>query len=139
MAKSGRYSAQRMKVEGNITTDKTVEVHDCGTIFIMNSAGGNLTVTMPSAADAGAGWWCRVIRSDNNNDVNINVSTNMADDAASNAGVGGGAGGSDCMETIAGDFGLDADGSKGDHVEMYTDGEQWFCLAFSGATTGINV
>ena len=139
MAKSGRYSAQRMKVEGNITTDKTVEVHDCGTIFIMNSAGGNLTVTMPSAADAGAGWWCRVIRSDNNNDVNINVSTNMADDAASNAGVGGGAGGSDGMETITGDFILAADGSAGSMAELYSDGTQWYTLAFSDSGNGITV
>jgi hypothetical protein len=139
MSKLGRYSAQRMKVETGLTSDKTVEVHDCGTIFVMNTSGGNLTITMPSATKAGAGWWCKVIRSDSNNILSINVSTNMANDAASLAGVGGGAGGDDGMETIIGDFAFSADSSKGAFAELYTDGVQWYCFALDGATTGITV
>ena len=33
MAKSGRYSADRKKIEV-LTAAKTVEVHDCGTVFM---------------------------------------------------------------------------------------------------------
>ena len=57
MAKLGRYSAQRRKVEA-LTEAKTVEVHDCGTEFTLGTAGG-FAVVLPDASAAGAGWWCR--------------------------------------------------------------------------------
>ena len=139
MAKLGRYSAGRIKVQGNIMADKAVSVSECGTLFVMNTSGGNLTLTLPSAVDAGNGWWCKVVRSDNNNILNINVSTNMADDAASLAGVGGGAGGSDGMETIVGNFAFTANSSKGAFAEIYSDGVQWYAFALDGHITGISV
>jgi hypothetical protein len=135
MSKLGRYAAQRRKVE--ITAeDKTAAVSDCGTVFIMTGA---KTVTMPSAVAAGSGWWCRIVQGSSANSVSINVSTNMADDAASLAGVGGGAGASDGMETIAGDFVLTNNGSKGSFAELYSDGVQWYCFALSDSGNGITV
>ena len=135
MSKLGRYSAQRRKVEA-VSADKTVELHDCGTIFVGT---GTLTVTLPDATVAGEGWWCRVVKATNASVLTVNVSTNMADDAASNAGVGGGAGGSDGMETIVGNFILAADGSAGSMAEVYSDGTQWYTLAFSDSGNGITV
>ena len=60
MAKSGRYSADRKKVENLTAATKTVEVHDCGTIFVLNRAAG-VALTLPSLNAAGNGWWCKVI------------------------------------------------------------------------------
>ena len=60
MAKSGRYSADRKKVENITAATKTVEVHDCGTIFVLNRSGG-IALTLPSLASAGNGWWCKVV------------------------------------------------------------------------------
>jgi len=67
MAKLGRYSADRKKVE-SITASKQLEVHDCGTLMMLNAAAG-CTVTLPSVADAGEGWWVRFV-------VGTNVSSN---------------------------------------------------------------
>jgi len=44
----------------SLAAAKSVEAHDCGTTFGLNLAGG-FTVTLPTVAQAGAGWWCRFI------------------------------------------------------------------------------
>ena len=59
MAKSGRYSADRKKVE-SLTASKSLEAHDCGSLMMFNAAAG-LTVTLPPVSKAGPGWWCRFI------------------------------------------------------------------------------
>jgi hypothetical protein len=59
MSKLGRYSAQRRKVE-SITASKSLVAADCGSLLMLNAAAG-LTVTLPSIADAGKGWWCKFI------------------------------------------------------------------------------
>ena len=59
MSKLGRYSADRKKVQ-SLTAAYTVTQADCGTIFMLNLAAG-FTVTLPSVATAGKGWWCKFI------------------------------------------------------------------------------
>ena len=64
MAKLGRYSAQRRKVEAidasAAAASKTVEVADCGTLFAIDAT-DDVTVTMPAIAAAGNGWWCEFL------------------------------------------------------------------------------
>ena len=62
-----RYSANRIKVE-SITESKQLEVHDCGTLLLLDAAAG-CTVTLPSVAEAGKGWWVRFV-------ISTNVSSN---------------------------------------------------------------
>ena len=62
MSKLGRYSADRKKVEA-LTAAKTVLASDCGTLFTLGTAGG-FTVSLPDAATAGKGWWCKFILTD---------------------------------------------------------------------------
>ena len=50
MAKLGRYSADRKKIQ-SLTGAHTVTVPECGTIFVLNLAGGG-TVTLPNASAA---------------------------------------------------------------------------------------
>jgi len=76
MAKLGRYSANRIKVQEK-TADYTVEVNDCGTLFVINPT-ADTTLTLPSAAAAGKGWWIEVMVDEEDGgtvdkDVNINV------------------------------------------------------------------
>ena len=59
MAKLGRYSADRKKIQ-ELTATYTVKVADCGTVFLLNSATEFVT-TLPAAASAGNGWWCKFI------------------------------------------------------------------------------
>ena len=59
MAKLGRYSADRKKIQ-ELTAAYTVKVADCGTIFLLNSA-TEFATTLPAVAAAGNGWWCKFI------------------------------------------------------------------------------
>jgi len=67
MSKLGRYSADRKKVE-SITGDLSLTAADCGTLMVLNAAAG-CTVTLPSVAEAGKGWWVRFV-------VGTNISSN---------------------------------------------------------------
>jgi hypothetical protein len=62
MAKLGRYSADRKKIEA-ITADKTVEVSDCGTVFSVDASSA-VELTLPTVAAAGKGWWIKVVTTD---------------------------------------------------------------------------
>jgi hypothetical protein len=80
MAKLGRYSANRIKIE-ELTASKTLEVVDCGTLFLVNPT-ADTTLTLPSAFDAGPGWWIDVMLdeqdtsdSDRTTDQNVNIAT----------------------------------------------------------------
>lgn len=55
MSKLGRYSAQRRKVEV-LGGTKTLTKADCGTMFTVGATVG--AITLPTVAEAGAGWWC---------------------------------------------------------------------------------
>lgn len=83
MAKLGRYSAQRRKVEAIDASggdaSKTVEVHDCGTLFAIDAT-NNVTITMPSIASAGNGWWCEfLLKTAVGNTKNVVINLSSAD------------------------------------------------------------
>jgi len=78
MAKLGRYSANRIKVE-SITESKQLEVHDCGTLLLLDAAAG-CTVTLPSVADAGKGWWVRLVVSTNCSSNTIVITEKTSED-----------------------------------------------------------
>ena len=61
MAKSGFSVSQRRKVQ-NITGADAVAITaaDCGTMFVITDNGPH-TITLPTVADAGNGWHCRVV------------------------------------------------------------------------------
>ena len=63
MAKIGRYSADRKKIEQLTTTAKNITVADCGTIFMLDgqSLSADVTHTLPHPGDAGNGWWCKFL------------------------------------------------------------------------------
>jgi len=76
MAKLGRYSANRIKIQEKVASF-TVEVNDCGTLFVINPT-ADTTVTLPAPAAAGKGWWIEVMVDEEDGgtvdkDVNINV------------------------------------------------------------------
>jgi hypothetical protein len=77
MSKKGNYAANRIKIE-ELTASKTVSVGDCGTLFVVNPT-ANTTLTLPSPADAGAGWWCEVmVDEEDGGKVDLNVSIDMS-------------------------------------------------------------
>jgi hypothetical protein len=135
MAKLGRYSADRKKVE-SLTADKTVEVSDCGTIFVLNLAAGGIDVTLPAVADAGQGWWIKVlcgttvtgtanhtIVEDTGSDTDILITqineleTDTTEDGPSSTG----------HTTITFNNGSTPKMTKGDFVEIVCDGTNFYC------------
>ena len=80
MAKLGRYSADRKKIKA-LTASHTATVAECGTIFTA-VGDAEIVLTLPSIADAGKGWWCKLIKAGAQGGGQfIGVSTH-ADDAA---------------------------------------------------------
>ena len=71
MAKSGRAFADRKKIEA-VSAAKTIEVHDCGTIFSVTET---CTLTLPTVANAGKGWWCKVVCVDASKTVTVSVNS----------------------------------------------------------------
>lgn len=140
MSKNGRYSAQRRKVE-TLTATHTVQVADCGTEFLLNSA-TEFATTLPNAVDAGQGWWCRftvkaapasasytVLATSGDGD-NIHGVVVSAEDAAGSGDSTGGTG-TDVI-TFA-----DGKAKQGDWVEIWTDGTDWYVTGAATEQDGI--
>ena len=132
MAKLGRYSADRKKIEA-LTAAKTVEVPDCGTVFTLGTAAG-FAVVLPDAADCGNGWWCKFVvkvapdggdytidasSGDGNNLHGVAVTSEHDQGTAAHTN-------STAVDQIA----LKDGKSKiGDQVELVTDGSLWYVVA----------
>jgi len=115
MSKLGRYSANRIKIQEK-TASFTVEVNDCGTLFVIDPAADTL-VTMPTAAACGKGWWVEVMVDEEDGDVvdsNVNISFTTSSKVTGllAAGDGGGAsiGGSAAHDFIVFDAGQSTSG-----------------------------
>ena len=126
MAKLGRYAAQRQKIE-SITASKTVTVADCGTNFIVDSAGATV-LTLPSAAAAGAGWWIRVVLSDEPA-TSVAVTAN----AGELKGLVVAADGKDQSDSNA-TYTIDNSGNVGDWLEILCDGSSMYIFGNIEAT-----
>ena len=94
MAKLGRYAANRIKIQEK-TADYTIQVAECGTLFVVNPT-ADTTLTLPAAATAGKGWWVEVMIDEEDGgtvdkDVNINVADGTFFTGLLSASDGGGA------------------------------------------------
>ena len=129
MSKLGRYSADRKKVE-SITGDLSLTAADCGTLMVLNIASG-CTVTLPSVAEAGKGWWVRFVIGTNvsSNTVIITEKTSADTDVLR--------GGINELEVDTNDDGPSTDGATtitiangtdtvGDFVEFICDGTNFY-------------
>ena len=147
MSKLGRYSADRKKIESVTATTKTVEVADCGTIFMMDAASSATPFTLPLASDAGKGWWCKFVVGVDHNDCDHVIQINSSDSdnvhvnqysvLAQNeeAGVVGTNTATGSTSTAVKKLTLEGSQSEiGDQYEFITDGTLWLATAHtSGA------
>jgi hypothetical protein len=133
MAKLGRYSADRKKVE-NLTADKTAEVADCGTLFTVVGDTA-ITVTLPAIAQAGNGWWCKFLKTGATGGDAVNVTASA--DAGSMMGV---AVTELTLDSLSGDdLAIAADAEPGSQVELVCDGSNWHVLAHASGSSAITV
>ena len=144
MAKLGRYSADRKKIQ-EITGSKVIKVSECGTLFMLNVGTSNASnIDLPDPGEAGKGWWCKFIVATESTAQSA-ITIRCLDTAGSAQ--------NDKFSTIefiaadaAGEAVVDSDtmqiaaaAIKGVQVEVVTDGVQWYALAFSSADAGIVV
>ena len=133
MAKLGRYAAQRRKVE--VAATKTVTKADCGTMFTCGAA--TATLTLPTVAEAGAGWWAEFWVNNNTaattitspgTDLMYGFAQVQADDTTYQiAAVAAGG------ETIV----LTTSAVLGDYVRIWCDGTNYFWEGQSQILNGI--
>ena len=134
MSKLGRYSAQRRKVE--VAATKTVTKADCGTMFTCGAA--TATMTLPTVAEAGAGWWAEFWVNDNTaattivspgTDLMYGFAIVGVDNQATFEIAAVAAGGETIVLTTA--------AVLGDHVRIWCDGTNYFWEGQSQILTGI--
>ena len=148
MSKLGRYSADRKKVQSVTTgTSTTMEVADCGTIFTV-AAGSATYLTLPSVADAGEGWWCKVVKNTaaGGGVVTVYSSGGSSGGAAAGEDVlhGGASIGDTGSRAYAGTSGTAGDlvtiaaaATLGDWVEFWCDGTLMYWHGSSAIDSGI--
>jgi|TARA_R100000455_G_scaffold25048_1_gene13689 hypothetical protein len=135
MAKLGRYSADRKKIE-SVTASKTVEVHDCGTVFLAVGDAA-VTLTLPEIDNAGEGWWCKVIKTGAaSGGQDITISAAAADGSSPMMGVESSA----TPAVMNGDDIVIADAAnKGTQIEILCDGTNWQVLGHAALAAGITI
>jgi hypothetical protein len=142
MAKLGRYSADRKKIETLTAATKTVSVGDCGTIFIITNGSTSQTINLPKLSAAGKGWWCKFIYNSGTGDVTIVQSTSDTANSVHGTVLS--------CESAVPTVNLpaqisSADGvkfdvsacTKGDQWELMTDGSTWFVQGLSSGSLGL--
>ena len=140
MSKLGRYSADRKKVE-SISATKSLTVADCGTIFAITEAGTAITLTLPTVAAAGKGWWARFVMiadSGGSTDVTVAQSTSDTNDIVLVKILTDD--GTHVNLTAVGADGVSFDTSAsvpGDWGEIWTDGAKWYGNFYTSAAAGI--
>ena len=134
MSKSGRYSADRKKVEA-LTASKTLGIESCGTVYTVVGDAA-ITINLPDVATAGKGWWIKVIKTGaaaGGQDVTISCT----------AGDGDAFMGVELSPTHAvmngDDMVIENAANKGTQVEILCDGTNYHVLAFSVLAAGITI
>ena len=152
MAKLGRYSADRKKVEA-LTSAKHITVADCGTLFMADGSGyaADVTHSIPHPSDAGQGWWIKII-------VATDVLDSDGDDMIVGVRAAGNTDGSStvndllaCLEVCATQddtgaqeadghtFKLRGESKAGTTVEIVCDGSKYYATAITLVTEDFTV
>ena len=136
MSKSGRYSADRKKIQAIAAAETlSVTVADCGTVFTLAGGNGVSAITLPAVADAGPGWWCKFVLLANNGTGAITISSAAAGNmiASSYGGLGDDTNSANVESNAAADS-IAYVASKalaGDAVEVICTGSKMLVQGFS--------
>jgi hypothetical protein len=116
-------------------TAYNAEIYDCGTIFTASGASGTTTLNLPTIAQAGKGWWCKVIKTGAAAaGGTIVCNSDAADGTTAIKGINL----DDAADLIAHDVVTIANGADpGAQFEIVCDGEGWYILGFAVASADI--
>tara|TARA_Y100001963_G_scaffold155521_1_gene246955 strand:- start:3162 stop:3572 length:411 start_codon:yes stop_codon:yes gene_type:complete len=135
MAKLGRYSSDRKKITA-LTASTSASVAKCGTVF---TAVGDAAVvlTLPTIADAGKGWWCKLVKSGAaSGGATITLAAHADDGSTPMKGIEA----SNTCTALSGDDLVIADAAApGCQAEAVCDGDRWIILAHGVAAGDITI
>ena len=126
-----------LRVE-DLTATKSLDANDSDKIFMLNSA-TEFTVTLPSIAEAGTGWRCKIVVKAAPSGADYVVTEKATHDTdkviARIVNVAGAAG----AESAGCTFITFADGQAvvGDWVEFLCDGTSWYVTGIASVAAGI--
>tara|TARA_R110000744_G_scaffold340884_1_gene446179 strand:- start:65 stop:538 length:474 start_codon:yes stop_codon:yes gene_type:complete len=128
-------SNHRLKIK-KVVADITLTAEDSGSIVLVNPTAAT-TVTLPTLANAGSGWYCKIIATEDA------AATDGSMDAIINVDMGSGTNLANIgqvheVDGTAGDFAVANDdffvitaaGSPGDYADFWTDGTRWYFQGF---------
>ena len=127
MAKLGRYSANKYKAS-NVSSNTTLDKDDCGKVLFVTAS---CTITLPNAATAGAGWWCRIVKNYAAAGGAISITATSSLDGVGIDGDGVGV-------ALSGDCTIHTDTGKGTVLEVVSDGSQWFATGLAATASGFS-
>ncbi len=119
----------------NITAAVTLTNEDCGKIFMLDSAGGAYTITLPVAANLESGWNCKFVTKEDTPTADITIAAGSAiidfvqKDAAGDAGAS-------TAGTAVSNILVEAASVQGDYISIFTDGTSYYAHGLSGIATG---
>lgn len=152
MAKSGRAFADRKKIKelncfGSANLAIDTESYQCGTIFVCTPAGDDAnegaTITLPTVAQAGKGWWCKFVLSadipsdsDDNNNIVIQNDAGDTDDMIVGLPADADADGSGAANGASVTF-VEGAAVAGDEIEVICLGDKWYVRAHCAVSGGV--
>lgn len=109
----------------NITAAKTLTNEDSGKVFMLDSAGGAYSITLPVAASLEAGWHCKFIVKEDTptNDITIAAGGTILD-GVNDDGQGNTA--NSTAGTAVSNIIVEAASKQGDFVDLLTDGTSYY-------------
>ena len=124
MAKLGSRASYGGTVVENVSAAKTLEPSDSGKVFTLD-LDGTFSITLPTAAQAGAGWTARFICSDAGSGT-VKVIPNSAEDTLIGMIVSADGANAESAESGVDELVWTSNNAAGDWAELICDGSNFY-------------
>ena len=119
----------------DISAAYTVLQSDSGNVFMLS--GGPYTITLPVAADLQEGWFCKfIVKEDTpSGDITINAASAIIDLVMKDPGANASNSTAGTAKTL---LCCHTECTKGDYINIFTDGTSYYAEALSGVDDAID-
>ena len=127
-------TGQRLNLS-TIDAAYTVLQSDSSKVFMLN--GGPYTITLPVAADLEEGWYCKFVVKENtpSGDITITAGSAIVDLVMKDPGGNASNSTAGTEKTL---YAFHTECTKGDYINIFTDGNSYYAEAMSGIDDAID-
>jgi len=124
-------SLNQRKIVQDITVATNIEASDSGKVFAINKTSGAYSITLPTVAEAGAGWFATFVITTQAANI-VKIISDASEDTLIGVTIGADTDG-DGASVVSGvdEVAFIAATEKGDKVEIFCDGTSFYCNAFT--------